>query len=65
MSKTAVRRFKLVQGEWLFNRILKHLDMTEDEFTQEYGDKLEDDPTCLNDVIVEMMRKNMTRGMRK
>ena len=65
MSKSSVRRFKLVQGEWLFNRILDHLNINEEEFDKEYGDKLEDDPTCLNDVIVEMMRKNMTRGMRK
>ncbi|MBQ6350241.1 MAG: hypothetical protein IJI42_04865 [Methanobrevibacter sp.] len=63
MSKSAVARFKLVQGEWLFERILNHLNLSEEEFTREYGEKLADDPTCLNNVIVEMMHQNMRRGL--
>ena len=65
MSKASVRKFRIVQGEWLFEKILNHLNLTEDEFTREYGDKLEDDPTCLNHVVVEMMHNNMKRGMRR
>lgn len=65
MSRSAVIRFKLVQGEWLFEKILDYLNMTEEEFTTEYGEKLADDPTCLNNVIVEMMHQNMRRGLVK
>lgn len=65
MSKSAVTRFKLVQGEWLFNRILDHLNLTEEEFTTRYGDELEKDCTCLNGVIAEMIHENMTRRLRK
>ena len=56
MSKESVRKFRAIQGEWLFEKILHHLNMTEEEFTQEYSDKLDDDPTCLTPVVVEMMR---------
>lgn len=63
--RSAVRTFKLVQGEWLFNRILNHLDMTEDEFIEEYGEKLSKDPTCLNDVIVEMIHQNISKRWEK
>lgn len=65
MSRSAVIRFKLVQGEWLFDKLLNHLDLTEEEFTIEYGEKLSNDPTCLNDVIVELMYQNMRRGLVK
>lgn len=65
MSKSAVIRFKLVQGEWLFEKLLNHLNLTEEEFTTEYGEKLSNDPTCLNNVIVEMMYQNMRRGVIK
>ena len=59
---SAVNKFRIVQGEWLFQKILEHLDLTEDEFANEYETKLSVDPTCLNEVIVEMIRKNMNRG---
>lgn len=64
MSKSAVARFKLVQGEWLFERILNHLGLSEEEFTRQYGEKLSDDPTCLNNVITDMIVGNIRR-MRK
>ena len=64
MSRSAVIRFKLVQGEFIFDKILNHLGLTEDEFTQEYGEKLEKDCNCLNSVIVEMMHENMKRRLK-
>lgn len=63
MSKSAVIRFKLVQGEWLFDKILDYLNLSEEEFTKEYGEELEKDCNCLNSVIVEMMHKNIKRGL--
>lgn len=65
MSNSAVIRFKLVQGEWLFDKILDYLNLSEEEFTREYGEKLEKDCNCLNGVIVEMMHQNMRRSLIK
>ena len=59
---SAVTLFKVVQGEWLFEKILNHLDLSEEELREQYEKKLEDDPTCLNGVIVEMMHENIKRG---
>ena len=59
---SAVNTFRIVQGEWLFKKILNHLDLTEDEFANEYEEKLNDDPTCLNDTIVDMIHQNIKRG---
>ena len=59
---SAVTLFKIVQGEWLFEKILNHLGLSEEEFREQYEKKLDDDPTCLNGVIVEMMHENIKRG---
>lgn len=62
---SAVSTFKFVQGEWLFQEMLNHLGMTEDEFKQKYESKLDKDPNALNEVIIEMMRKNILKGVVK
>ena len=59
---SAVTLFKVVQGEWLFEKILNHLGLSEEEFREQHEKKLDDDPTCLNGVIVEMMHENIKRG---
>ena len=53
----AVRRFKLVMGEHLFNKLLKYLDLEYGGFVKEYGEKLVRDPNCLSKTIVEMEHK--------
>lgn len=57
----AVETFKIVQGEWLFQKLLQHMELTEEEFTEKYEKELDKDCTCLNDVIVEMMFKKIRR----
>lgn len=61
-SRLAVARFRRIQDEWLFDKLLEHMDLTYDEFVIEYGEKLVGDPTCLSDVIVEMMVGTIRRG---
>ena len=51
----AVGIFKQVNGEFIYNDLLEYLDLSEDEFQEEYGEKLIGDPTCLNPVITEMV----------
>lgn len=58
---SAVSRFKLVQGEWLFDRILNYMDLTEEEFREKYEDALDKDCTCLNEVIGDMIYENMRK----
>lgn len=53
----AVRRFKLVMGEHLFNKLLTYLDLEYGSFVKEYGEKLVRDPNCLSKTIVEMEHK--------
>ena len=40
----AVRRFKLITGENVFERLLDYLELSQEEFTNEYGDKLVEAP---------------------
>ncbi len=70
----AVRRFKLVVGENLFNKLLKYLELDYGEFVKKYGEKLAGNPNCLNKDIVEMQHKEWkkihekcrhSRGVRK
>ncbi len=58
---SAVTTFKLVHGEWLFERILDYLNLTEEEFREKYESELEKDCTCLNDVIGDMIYQNIKR----
>lgn len=62
---SAVTIFKNIQGEWIFEKLLQHLDMTEEEFAAEYEEKLKKDPTCLNETVVEMMSQIIRRGREK
>ena len=60
--RLAVARFRRIQGEWLFDQLLEHLELTYDEFVTAYGEKLVGDPTCLSDVLVEMITGNIRRS---
>ena len=51
----AVRRFKIIYGETIFNDLLEYLGVSEDEFRCEYGEKLIGNPTVLNGVITDMV----------
>lgn len=51
----AVRRFKLINGGFIFNDLLEYLGLNEEEFRKEYGEKLIGNPACLNKVISEMV----------
>ncbi len=59
--RVAVARFKVVQGEFLFQKLLKHLNLDYEEFIQEYGEKLLANPNCLTETIVEMMTAEFRR----
>lgn len=61
----AVRRFKIINGEFIFNDLLEYLDLTEDEFRKEYGEKLIGNPTCLNTVITEMVTTRIRESRRR
>ena len=50
----AVRRFKIITGENIFERLLDYLELSHEEFTNEYGDKLASNPNCCNSMIVDM-----------
>lgn len=60
--RLAVSRFRRIQGDWLFDQLLEHLELTYDEFVNEYGEKLVSDPTCLSNIIVDMMTGTIRRG---
>lgn len=64
----AAGRFRRIQGEFLFERLLDHLGLESyDEFVDKYGERLVADPTCLSHEVVEMMtgRIRKTRRDRK
>lgn len=58
----AVRRFKLITGENVFERLLDYLELSQEEFTNEYGDKLVANPSCCNHLLVEMVRGTFTKN---
>lgn len=60
----AVRRFKLTMGDFIFNDLLEYLGLSEEEFRQEYGEKLIGNPTCLNHTITEMVTGRISRSRR-
>ena len=53
----AVRRFQIVMGEHLFNKLLDYLDCDYGGFVNDYGEKLVVNPNYLSDVIVDMHYK--------
>ena len=57
----AVRRYKLSIGTSIFERLLERLELTEKEFTVEYGEKLIGNPALFNkeitDIIVNVIRR--------
>ena len=55
----AVQRFKHITGEYYWNRLLRYLDITEDEFIEKYGDELVSDPNACNHILVEMLMKSV------
>lgn len=57
----AVRRFKVVTGENIFERLLDYLQLSQEEFTREYGDKLLANPSACNHLLVEMVRGSFTK----
>lgn len=58
----AVRRFILsIGGEKMFNRLLRELNLTREEFTNEYGEKLIGNPGMFNHEISEMIREDFRR----
>lgn len=63
--RLAVEKFRRIQGDWIFDQLLEHLDLTYDEFIQEYGEKLVSDPTCLSNIIVDMMVGTIRNGRAK
>lgn len=60
-KRVAVIRFRLIQGEDLFEKLLKRLDLTEEEFTNEYGEQLIGNPAMFNDEIVEIIKEAFKR----
>ncbi|MBR1749043.1 MAG: hypothetical protein IJ743_04515 [Bacilli bacterium] len=52
----AVRRFILINGKDIFEKLLKHLDLTREEFTNEYGEQLIGNPTMFNKEIVGIIK---------
>lgn len=57
----AVRRFRIITGESIFNNLLGYLELCDEEFTNEYGDKLAANPNYCNHLLVEMVRKSFTK----
>ena len=60
--RIAVAKFRRIQGDWIFSQLLEYLELTYDEFVSEYGEKLVRDPTCLSNIIVDMMVGTIRRG---
>ena len=60
----AVRRYQNIYGEKIFDRLLKRLDLSRDEFVDEWGDRLVGDPAPgeLNDIIVDIEFTNRVIG---
>lgn len=55
----AVRRFKIITGENIFERLLDYLELSYEEFINEYGDKLASNPNCCNSMIVDMCYRSI------
>ena len=53
----AVRRFILINGDDLFEKLLKHLDLTREEFTDKYGEQLIGNPTMFNKELVGIIKE--------
>lgn len=53
--RLAVARFRRIQGDYVFDLLLEHLNLDYESFVNKYGEKLVGNPTCLNQVIVDMM----------
>ncbi|WP_407415738.1 hypothetical protein [Methanobrevibacter sp.] len=53
--RVAVEKFRDIQGDFIFDQLLEHLNLNYDGFVSEYGEDLVRDPTCLNHVIVDLM----------
>lgn len=64
-AKKGAIRYKLVLGEGLFNELLDHLNMTFEEFSKKYGEQLITNQNIVDDILVEMIHKNMTRRFKK
>ncbi len=59
----AVRRFIItIGGEKMFNRLLRELDITREEFTLEYGEKLIGNPAMFNATMVDIIREDLRRS---
>ena len=58
----AVARFRRIQGDYVFDKLLEHLNLDYESFVTEYGEKLVRDPTCLSSTIVDMMVGTFRRG---
>ena len=59
----AVRRFIItIGGEKMFNRLLRELDITREEFTLEYGEKLIGNPAMFNTMMVNIIREDLRRS---
>ena len=58
----AVRRFIItIGGEKIFNRLLCELQLTREEFTNEYGEKLIGNPAMFNSKIGDIIRDDLRR----
>ena len=60
--RIAVARVHRIHGDYVFDKLLDYLNLTYDEFIDEYGEKLAGDPTCLKKVIVDMMMGTFRQG---
>lgn len=62
--RVAVARFRRIQGDFIFEKLLDYLGYSYDEFVKEYGEKLLADPTCLSHEVVEMMTSRIRKTRR-
>ncbi|MBO6274817.1 MAG: hypothetical protein J6M91_04645 [Methanobrevibacter sp.] len=61
----AVRRYIItIGGVVIFNKLLKHLDLTKDEFINLHGEELISNPALFNKEIVEIIQEDF-RSVRK
>lgn len=59
----AVRRFIItIGGEKMFNRLLEELNLTREEFTLEYGERLIGNPGMFNTKMVNIIREDLRRS---
>ena len=57
----AVRRYKLSITPSVFEQLLERLELTEKEFTLEYGEKLIGDPALFNKEVTEIIVNDVRR----